>query len=206
MTRNIVNVPNHRWNLHHSIFIIFQLCSKKSLFLTGQILGALVGSLAADEKNLVLNTENLTILIQIQLSQKNKIFCHYFLAFFKSRLNFHHFDKKYDAHWFCNFEITHSENAVRKISKEPHFREPFNKQNGKRAEALEALLKSASQHFYHIHWSLPSQLSRRKSLLLTCQIFGLLLNTLAADEKYPVLNRDSLTTPIEMQLSQKQLS
>ena len=33
---------------------------------------------------------------------------------------------------------------------------------------------------------------------------GLLVNTLAADEKYPVLNRDSLTIPIQMQLSQKQ--
>ena len=30
------------------------------------------------------------------------------------------------------------------------------------------------------------------------------MNTLAADEKYPVLNRDNLTKPIQMQLSQKQ--
>ena len=116
--------------------------------MTGQILGTLVGSLAADEKNPILNTDKLTIPIQIQLSQKHKIFCHYFTGFLKSRLNFDHFDKKYDPHRFCNFEITHCENAVRKISKEPRFREPFNKQNGKRAEAL---LKSASQHLYHIH-------------------------------------------------------
>ena len=33
---------------------------------------------------------------------------------------------------------------------------------------------------------------------------GLLANTLAADEKYPVLNRDNLTVPIEMKLSQRQ--
>ena len=33
---------------------------------------------------------------------------------------------------------------------------------------------------------------------------GLLVSTLAADEKYPVLNRDNLTIPIQMQLSQKQ--
>ena len=43
-----------------------------------------------------------------------------------------------------------------------------------------------------------------KSLLLTCQILGLLVNTLAADEKNPVLNRDNLTIPIQMQLSQKE--
>ena len=35
-------------------------------------------------------------------------------------------------------------------------------------------------------------------------MLGLLLDTLAADEKYPVLNRDNLTIPIQMQLSEKQ--
>ena len=33
---------------------------------------------------------------------------------------------------------------------------------------------------------------------------GLIVNTLAADEKYPVLNSDNLTIPIQMELSQKQ--
>ena len=32
----------------------------------------------------------------------------------------------------------------------------------------------------------------------------LLVNTLAANENYPVLNRDNLTIPIQMQFSQKQ--
>ena len=85
--------------------------------------------------------------------------------------------------------------------KKSYFRGPFDKQHGKRAQAL---LKSASQHLYHIHRSLPRKLSWKKSLLLTCKILGLLVNTLAADEKYPVLNRDNLTIPIQMQLSQKQ--
>ena len=35
---------------------------------------------------------------------------------------------------------------------------------------------------------------------------GLLVNTLATDEKYPVLNRGKLTLPIKMQLSQKKKS
>ena len=42
------------------------------------------------------------------------------------------------------------------------------------------------------------------SLSLTWQLLGLLVNTLAADEKYPLLNRDNLAIPIQMQLSQKQ--
>ena len=33
---------------------------------------------------------------------------------------------------------------------------------------------------------------------------GLPVNTFATDENYPVLNRDNLTIPIQMQLSQKQ--
>ena len=43
-----------------------------------------------------------------------------------------------------------------------------------------------------------------KFLLLTCKILGLLVNTLATDEGYPILNRDNLMIPSQMQLSQKQ--
>ena len=59
-------------------------------------------------------------------------------------------------------------------------------------------------NLYSIQLSLPSQLSWKKSLLLNSQILGLLVNTLAADEKYPLVKRDSLTIKFQMQLSQKQ--
>ena len=39
---------------------------------------------------------------------------------------------------------------------------------------------------------------------MTCKILGLLVNTLAADETYSVLNRDNLTISFQMQLCQKQ--
>ena len=87
------------------------------------------------------------------------------------------------------------------MSKKSCFRRRFDKQYGKLAQAL---LKSGSQHLYHNHLSLARNLCLKKCLLLTCQILGLLVNTLAADEKYPVLNRNNLTIPIQMQLSQKQ--
>ena len=89
------------------------------------------------------------------------------------------------------------------MSKKSRFRGCFDKQYGKRAQAL---LKSASQHLYHIHRSLPRKLSWKKSLLLTCKILGLLLNTLAAEKKYPVLNRENFTILIQMQLSEQQKS
>ena len=87
------------------------------------------------------------------------------------------------------------------MSRKFRFRGCFGKQYGKRSQIL---LKSASQHLYSIHCSLARKFCSKKSLLLTCQILGLLVNTLAANEKYPVLNRDNLTIPIQMQLSQKQ--
>ena len=87
------------------------------------------------------------------------------------------------------------------MSKKAHFRGCFDDQCNKHAQTL---LKSASQHLYQIHWSLPRNFSFERSLLFTVQVLGLVDNTLAADEKYPVLNRDNLTIPIQMQLSQKQ--
>ena len=87
------------------------------------------------------------------------------------------------------------------MHKKSHLREPFDKQHGKRAQAL---FKSASYSPLPYSLILLSQTSVKKSLLLTCKILGVLLNTLAADEKYPVLNRDNLTIPIRMQLFNQQ--
>ena len=86
------------------------------------------------------------------------------------------------------------------MSKESRFRGCFGKQSGKRAQAL---LKYASQQLYRIHWSLARKLCSKKFLLLTWHILGLLVNTLAADEKYSVLSSDNLTIPIQMELSKK---
>ena len=87
------------------------------------------------------------------------------------------------------------------MSKKSPFRGPFDKQRGKRAQAM---LKSESQHLYHIHRSFPRKLSWKKFLFFTYKILGLLVNTLPADEKYLLLHRDNLIIPIQMQLSHKQ--
>ena len=78
------------------------------------------------------------------------------------------------------------------------FRGCFEKQEGKHDQAL---LKSPSHTLYHIDPSLLKKLSWEKSLLLTCKILVLLVNTLAADEKYPVLNRDNLTISIQIEIT-----
>ena len=87
------------------------------------------------------------------------------------------------------------------MSKKSDFRGCFEKQYDKPAQKL---FKSASQHIYPIHWSLARSFCWKKSLLLTYQIVRVLVNTLATDEEYSVLNRENLRIPIELQLSQKQ--
>ena len=51
-----------------------------------------------DEKHYLLNRDNLTQQIQIQLSQKQKTFSEFFFAFLKPILNFKHLPKKDDRH------------------------------------------------------------------------------------------------------------
>ena len=50
------------------------------------------------DNHYMLNRDNLTQPIQIQLPQKQKIFSEFFFAFLKSILNFKHLPKKDDPH------------------------------------------------------------------------------------------------------------
>ena len=77
---------------------------------------------------------------------------------------------------------------------------PFEKQHGKGDQTL---FRSARQHLYHIYGSLETRLSLKKSLLVICKILRLFLNKFTADDKYSLLNRENLTQPIQMQLSEK---
>ena len=92
-------------------------------------------------------------------------------------------------------------NLVSSISKNSRFKGSFGKEHGKRAQTL---LKFAEEHLYHIYWSLWRQLSYKKSPLVIGKISRMFPNTLSAYGKYSLLNRDNLTQPIHMQLSQKQ--
>ena len=57
-----------------------------------------VSTLRVHDKHDLLNRDNLTQPIQIQLSQKEKIFSQFFFALLKSILNFQHLPKKDDPH------------------------------------------------------------------------------------------------------------
>ena len=71
---------------------------KKSLLVIHKILRPFVNTLAVNDKHYLLNRDNLTQPIQIQLSQKQKIFSEFFFAFLKTLLNFKPLTKRDDPH------------------------------------------------------------------------------------------------------------
>ena len=71
---------------------------KKSLLVIHKILRPFVNTLAVNDKHYLLNRDNLTRQIQIQISKKQKIFSEFFFPFLKSILNFNHLPKKDDPH------------------------------------------------------------------------------------------------------------
>ena len=70
---------------------------KKSLLVIHKILRLFVNTLTVDEKHYLLTRKNLTETIQIKLSEKEKTFFQFFLAFLKSILNFKDLPKQDDA-------------------------------------------------------------------------------------------------------------
>ena len=63
-----------------------------------KILRLFVNKLTADDKHYVLDRDNLREGIQMQVSQKQKIFYNFFFHFQNLILNFKHFPKKDDPH------------------------------------------------------------------------------------------------------------
>ena len=66
--------------------------------MTHKIVRLLVQGLTVDEKDYLLNRDNLTGPIQAQLSQQLKFFLFFFLPFLKSLFNFKHLPKKDEPH------------------------------------------------------------------------------------------------------------
>ena len=71
-----------------------------------------VNTLTADDQYSLLNRDNLTQPIRARLSQKEKAFFQFFVAFSKSTLNFESLQKKDDLHSPFISEITHCEKRV----------------------------------------------------------------------------------------------
>ena len=86
----------HLYHIHWSVQRIFSL--KKLLLVLWKIFRLFVHTFTTDDKYSLLNRDNLTQSIQMQLSEKLKLFPSFFGAVLKSRLNFEHFQKKFDPY------------------------------------------------------------------------------------------------------------
>ena len=72
-----------------------------------------VNILTINDKHYVLNRDNLTQPIHLQLSEKRKNFCQFLFAFLKSTLNFKHLPTKDDPRSDVFLEIPAPKNMVR---------------------------------------------------------------------------------------------
>ena len=66
--------------------------------MVNKIVRLFVNTLTVDGKFYLLNKDDLTQPIQMQLYQKEKTFSEFFVAFLKSILNFNHLPEKDDRH------------------------------------------------------------------------------------------------------------
>ena len=94
-----------------------------------------------------------------------------------------------------------AKDVVTWMYKKSRCRIPFGKQHGQRSKTV---LKSARQHLYHIYWSVWRKLRWKKSLSVICKILIQFANSLTADGKHSLLDRDNLTQPIQIDFSKKQ--
>ena len=75
----------------------------------GEILGVFVNTLTGDGKYLFQDFQNLSFHIQMQISEKLKIFSEFFVPFLESTSNFKHFEKKDGSPSYFILEIRHCE-------------------------------------------------------------------------------------------------
>ena len=94
-------------NLYHIYWSLWrQLTFKKFLLVICKISRLFPNTLSFDGKYSLLNRDNLTQPIQMELSRTRKSFSDLLSAFLESSLNFENFFKKDDPHCLCIFEIT----------------------------------------------------------------------------------------------------
>ena len=98
----------------------------------GEILGVFLKTLTADGKYRVQGCGNMQLPIQMQLSEKQKIFSEIFIPFLESTSNFKHFEKKMIiiANAFPKLQTVNI--LVRPLSKKRRFRTRFDNQHVKR--------------------------------------------------------------------------
>ena len=164
-----------------------QLTYKESVLVICKILRLFSNTLSADGKYSLLNKDNLMQPIQMQLYWKENPFSPFFFCIWNI------FKKRMILIADVFPKLRTQKNIVRSMPKKTFFKGSFEKQHGKCAQTF---FKCQGRLLYHIHGWLWRQVSNKKSLLVICKISRLFPNTLSADGKYPLFNRDKITEPI----------
>ena len=165
-----------------------------------KILGLFVNPLTADDKYSLLNRGNLFEHLQMQLSEKQKIFSEFFFAFSKFSFNFELFQQKGESDSWCIFEVKGlRKTRLDKCLKSPVWDDPPTSNMVNAPKRFWNLIERLCQ----IYWSLGRQISWKKSLVVKWNILGLFVNTLTADCKYFLPHRGNWLQHFQMQLSGK---
>ena len=136
----------------------------------------------------------------MELSQTEKSFAEVLDSFSDSILNFKHFEKKVNLIAFIFPNLPTPKTWLDKYLKGPVSEEVS-------TSNMTHVHKHCSNHHRSIVIIFIDHCEVNcvgKVSLIDMQILGLLVNTLAGDKGYPVLSRDNLTIPIQMQVSGKE--
>ena len=120
----------------------------------------------------------------MELSGNQKSFFLFLSSFLKCNLVWHILKKKITRITDVFRKLRTPKNMVRSMPKKSRFRVCVEKQHG---ECPPTLFTFEGQPFYHIYWSLRSQYSYKKSILVICKISKLFPNTLSAAGNYSPL-------------------
>ena len=141
--------------------------------------------------------------LQMQLSRKPKGFYGFFIAFLKRASSLEHFEKKMSLLAEVFPKLLTPKGVDMQMSKRPYFRTRFRKQDFSR---FETLLKSARHYYYRMFRLILDRLSWKESVLVRCEVLGLLGNILTAKYKYSRRNMQIFPQILQTQLSQKRKS
>ena len=128
--------------------------------------------MTANDKYFLLNRKNLQEPIRTQLSKKQKLFVNFLQDFWRLHQVLNNLKIKVTLIADIFLKLQNVKSVVTKMSKNPRFRMPFDRQHVKVSQTL---LKSVLQHFYHILKSLWQKLCSKMHVLVISDILGLFL-------------------------------
>ena len=104
------------------------------LLIIYELLGLIVKRLTTNDEYSLCNSENLSQLIQMQLSKKQNTFSRFVASFLKSTSNFTYFGKKVTLRAYVFSKLDIAKHVVRQMSRKPRFRTHFDGQHVKWSE------------------------------------------------------------------------